>query len=122
MSDEETKRDLLKDYAHKELREMLENAIKFTALAILLVWTRDHITTSWLKVLITVVGTLCLVPGALLRTICVLTNPLIKKQLIKEIPFLGLMVLRWNVYGLLLIACVLVQLAFIFLLIPPPHL
>ena len=80
-------RDLLKDYAHKELREMIENSVKFVCLAILLLWARDHTHNLICRAILEVAAAICVFPGAVLRMLCVLANPAISKQLIKEHPF-----------------------------------
>jgi hypothetical protein len=62
-----------RDSVHRKLREMLENAVKFTALMLLLLWASDHVHDNVPRAILRVAAGLCLVPGAILQAICVLT-------------------------------------------------
>jgi hypothetical protein len=82
---EKKKRDL----AHKALKEMVENAVQFLALFLVLCWISDHIHNPFSQALFRVSAFLCLFPGALLRVLCVFANKKMVKQIIKECPVLG---------------------------------
>jgi hypothetical protein len=117
-ADKEIPRDRVKEHAHKELREMMENAIKFVALAILLLWARDHTHYSLeARAIFELSAGICFFPGAILRMVCVLTNPAISRQLIKEHPFLARRTVhKGDVYQLLPVLCF-VLMAGLFLLL-----
>ena len=68
---------------------MMENAIKFVALAVILLWARDHTRNLVARAILEVGAGLCFFPGATLRMLCVLAYPDVMAQLIKEYPFLG---------------------------------
>ena len=68
---------------------MIENTVKFVALFLLLCWASDQIHNPLAGALLRVASCLCVVPGALLRTICIFTNEGISQELIKEVPALG---------------------------------
>jgi hypothetical protein len=107
-TDDGRKRDLAKDYAHKELREVFENAVKFVALAILLIWARSHTQSIHAWALFTLSLILCMV-AATLRLVCILNNPTVEQQLKKERPWLAKRAVhKGDVYGLLGGALVLV--------------
>src|SRR5271165_314715 len=56
-------RNLLQNYAHKELREIVENALKFITLSILLLWARGHTHSIGTKGVLEASSLLCIVPG-----------------------------------------------------------
>lgn len=90
-----------RDHAHKELREMIENTVKFVALFLLLCWASDKIHNPVAYVLLRVASYLCVFPGALLRMMCIFANEGISEELIKEVPALGRTLYRYaNVYRL----------------------
>jgi hypothetical protein len=74
---------------HTALRETLENTLKFLTLSLLLSWAKTH-TGPWLpRDLLQVMSILCVIPGALLRMICIFNDPRNIAQIIKELPVLG---------------------------------
>jgi hypothetical protein len=83
----EKPRDLVKDYTHKEIRETLENTVKFLSLSALLLWASYHAVNVPARVILGVVSGLCFFPGAGMKAICLVTNPVINKQLRKETRF-----------------------------------
>ena len=82
-------RDRVRERTHRQIREMMENAIKFVALAVILLWARDHTRNLVARAILEVGAGLCFFPGATLRMLCVLAYPDVMAQLIKEYPFLG---------------------------------
>jgi len=96
---EKKKRDL----AHKALREMVENAVQFLALFLVLCWISDQIHNPASRALLRIPAFLCLFPGALLRVLCVFANEKMAKQIINECPVLGRSIYRYlNLYRLAL--------------------
>jgi hypothetical protein len=94
---EKKKRDL----AHKQLREMVENAVQFLALFLVLCWISDYTHNPVSRALLRVSAFLCLFPGALLRALCVFANDKMAMQIIKECPVLGHSIYRFlNLYRL----------------------
>ena len=112
---EEKRQKAIRDATHKQLRELLENIIQFLALFFLLLWASDHVqipapntaaqtiqtspshpstgtplsnepNLSLKKFLLRAAAALCLVPGAILRLLCVFTNKTIEEQIKKECP------------------------------------
>jgi hypothetical protein len=83
---------------HKQVREMMEHAIKFVALAVILLWARDHTLNLAAGTVLQAVAVLCVFPGAILRMICVLAYPDVMTELVKEQPFLGRRIYKFDAY------------------------
>lgn len=110
-----------RDRVHRELREMLENGIKFIALWLLLWWASDHTRNVAASLILKIIGGLCFIPGALLRVICVLTNEENRDQIVKEVPLLDRFFGRIYGYRLAVIACILLLLTGMYLLVTYVH-
>jgi hypothetical protein len=110
-----------RDRVHRELREMLENGIKFVALWVLLLWASDHTRYVVGNVVLKIIGGFCFIPGALLRVICVLTHQEIREQVVKEVPLLDRFFFGVYAYRLVVTACFLVLMAGAYLLITYVH-
>jgi hypothetical protein len=79
-----------RDHAHKELREMIENTVKFVALLLLLCWASYQTHSPVVRALLRVASYLC-----------IFTNEGISEELIEEVPALGRTLYRYaNVYRL----------------------
>jgi hypothetical protein len=107
--------------AHRELREMLENGIKFFGLWVLLLWASDHTRNVMGSGILKLAGGLCFIPGTLLRMACVLTREDIRTQVVKDVPVLDRFFFGFYVYRLAVTACFLVLLIGMYLLITYVH-
>src|SRR5271169_73681 len=94
---------------HRELRELLENCVKFIALWVLLLWASDHTRNMMGSFILKVSGALCFFPGTLLRMACVMTREDIRAQVVKDVPFLDRILFGFYVYRLAVVACFLVM-------------